>query len=169
MSTPAQYLQVTPTKEKANLSPLQIAASYYMDEGQQTPFFINHELLRQLTVFSSSAQLTPEQVGLDGLSFIQRDGNVYLFREAPECGPDGGARYEDILVGTVEEIAPESWSFDSITVRGGSAADGGGGPWGTGGLSSQDPTPNNGVDRSPDIVPNIRTAYSSTIQTNGIG
>ena len=51
-------------------------------------------------------------------------------------------------------------------------AQGAGGPWGTGGLTSQDPTPNNGADRQPDIVTNVNVAYgtSTTITVNnGIG
>jgi hypothetical protein len=56
-------------------------------------------------------------------------------------------------------------------VRGGSAANGAGGPWGTGGLTSQDPTPNNGVDRQPDIVTNLDATYGTNVSTStsGIG
>jgi hypothetical protein len=166
MSTPIQYQANTPTKQDANLSPLQPAISYYMAQGQQTPFFVNHDFLRQLTVFADSGIVTPAKVNVPaGIAVIAEGDDIYVIRGAQDCGADIN-RYEKIYVGKRDDVAPQSWSFTGITVRGGSAAGGAGGPWGTGGLTSQDPTPNNSVNRQPDIISNLLAAYGSNVSTS---
>lgn len=168
---PSQYQNNTPNKQDANLSPLQLAAAYFMDQGQQTPFFINHDFLKELKTFADSGIVTPDKVGIPAaLSVIVEDDKVYVIRAASDCGPDGTNRYEKVLVGPKSTVLVNSWQFGSSTIRGGSAANGGGGPWGTGGLTSQDPTPNNSVNREPDIVSNVYTTYGVTASTgtNGV-
>jgi hypothetical protein len=170
-STPIQYQNNLPTKKDANLSPLQLAAAYYMDQGQQTPFFINHEFLKELKTFMDSGIITPPAVGVPGgISVVVENNQVYVIRRASDCGPEETDRYEKVSVGPIGTVAPSTWTFNAITVRGGSAANGAGGPWGTGGLTSQDPTPENSVNREPNIVTNVYATYgaTSTTATNGI-
>lgn len=163
---PDQYQNNTPTKETANMSPLQLAAAYYMDQGQQTPFFINHDFLREMTTFLDTGIITPASVGVPaGLSVVVEDNNVYVIRQAENCGPIETDRFEKTLVGPISTVNPDAWTFGAITVRGGSAANGAGGPWATGGLTSQDPTPNNSVNRAPDIVTNVTATYGATSST----
>lgn len=171
MAIPSQYQNNTPAIDNGNLSPLQIAAAYYMDQGQQIPFFINHEFLRQLTVFASSGVVNPSQVPYvqSGLAVVVKNDDVYVQRLAENCGPNEFARYELVYIGKKYDILPDSWTFGGTLVRGGSAATGGGGPWGTGGLTSPDPTPNNGVDRQPDIVSNTSAVYGATASTATTG
>lgn len=171
MAIPRQYLNNSPQIAIANLSPLQLAVAYYMDQGQQIPFFINQDFLRQMTTFASSGIITPEMISVPGISVVLQGNDVYVQRRAADCGPDETDRYEYVYAGTKQDLLPNSWSFDGILVRGGSAANGAGGPWGTGGLTSQDPTPNNGVDRQPDIVTNVDAAYGTNVSTStsGIG
>jgi len=168
MAIPSQYLNNSPQISIANLSPLQLAAAYYMDQGQQIPFFINQEFLRQMTTFASSGVVTPP-TEYPGIAVVLRDDNVYVQRLAANCGPEQIDRYEYVYVGTKQELYPESWEFDGTLVRGGSAASGGGGPWGTGGLTSPDTAPNNGVDRQTDIVTNIGATYGATVSTSTLG
>lgn len=164
-SIPPQYQTTSPTIQNANLSPLQLAASYYMAQGQQTPFFVNHDWLRALSAYADSGLITPASVGVpEGLSVVAEEDSIYVIRKAPDCGPEEN-RYEKVYVGTRNQVAPGSWSFNGMVIRGGSAANGAGGPWGTGGLSSQDPTPGNSVDRQPNIVGNIITQYSANVST----
>jgi len=170
MAIPTQYSNNNPRIAIANLSPLQLAAAYYMDQGQQIPFFINQEFLRQMTTFASSGIVTPAMLNVtDGIAVVLRGNDVYVQRRAPDCGPEEIDRYEYVYAGTKQDLAPDSWEFDGILIRGGSAANGAGGPWGTGGLTSQDPTPNNGVDRQPDIVTNVTATYGTTVSASTLG
>lgn len=168
-TVPSQYQNNTPVKENANLSPLQPAIAYYMDQGGQTPFFPNHDFLRELKTFADSGIITPAQLKVDGIAVIAEEDAIYVVRSAPDCGADIN-RYEKVYLGTRQTLLPSSWSFTGVTVRGGSVANGAGGPWGTGGLSSQDPTPNNSVNRQPDIVSNLDATYGANVSTatNGI-
>jgi len=155
MAIPRQYLNNSPQITIANLSPLQLAAAYYMDQGQQIPFFVNQEFLRQMTTFASSGLITPEMVSVPGIAVVLKGDDVYVQRRAADCGPDETDRYEYVYAGTKQDLLPN----------------GAGGPWGTGGLTSQDPTPNNGVDRQPDIVTNVTATYGTNVSasTSGIG
>lgn len=166
---PPQYsgfLTRTPN-EVGNLSPLQIAAAYYMDQGQQIPFFINNEWLRALNIFCNSGLVTPRSLGIavdDNeayLSIILVGDDVYLQRKAPDCGPEEIDRYDQIYLGTRQALLPNSWTSAGPVVRGGSSANGVGGPWATGGLDGPSPTPLNGVDRPPAVFANISIAYAS--------
>lgn len=161
MDIPAQFLNKNPQSSDTTLSSLQLAASYYMVQGQQVPFFVNHDFLRECKTFFDSGIITPLAVGVpDGLSVVAKGDAISVIRRAQDCGVDEN-RYEEVFVGNRGDILPNSWSFTGITIRGGSVANGAGGPWGTGGLSSQDPTPNNSVNRQPDIVTNLTAAYGA--------
>lgn len=155
-----------PQNQIGNLSPLQVAAAYYMDQGQQIPFFINNDWLVALNIFCNSGIITPRDVNLgdsvDLLSIVDQDGALYLQRRAPDCGPDDVDRYDQIYIGQRQDLFPNSWTAGGPIVRGGSAANGVGGPWGTGGIDGPSPTPLNGVDRPPPIYSNISTSYAST-------
>lgn len=166
------YAPGTYTQQNGNLSPLQLAVAYYMAQGGQSPFSVNSEFLTQLKIFASSGIFTPQQVNpsIPGLALIAKEDAIYSYGELPDCGPDATDRYGLTYLGTRNQIAPGSWSFDGITVRGGSAlTTGGGGPYGTGGLTSPDPSPNNSENRSPNLVPNL-SVYASNVsaQTSGI-
>jgi hypothetical protein len=169
---PPQYsgFLTRPANELGNLSPLQIAAAYYMDQGEQIPFFINNDWLRALNVFCNSGIVTPRSLGIESaateneayLSIIIIDDGVYLQRKAPDCGPEEIDRYDQIYIGQRQNLLPDSWTAAGPVVRGGSSANGVGGPWATGGLDGPSPTPLNGIDRPPAIFSNISTAYSAT-------
>jgi hypothetical protein len=75
-----------------------------------------------------------------------------MIRRAENCGPLEIERYEQITIGNRADLLPNAWTFGESTVRGGSLSAGGGGPWGSGGLSSAFPGPCNAVDRPPAIV-----------------
>lgn len=167
MATPFQYQNNNPAIDNGNLSPLQLAAAYYMDQGQQIPFFINHDFLRAMTVFVSSGVVTPSSVPYiqSALSVVVKGDEVYVQRVGENCGPTDFPRYELVYVGKKQDLFPDAWTFDGAVVRGGSAATGAGGQWGTGGLTSPDPAPNNGADRQPDLVTNVDATYGATVTT----
>lgn len=168
MSIPSQYANNSPAIDSGNLSSLQLAAKYYIAEGSETPFFINHQWLEAFKTFSSSGVVTPADLNVsqEYLSIVVKEGyKVFGIRLAQNCGPNENPRYELVYLGTSSELTPRSWVFGNVVIRGGSVSTGGGGPWGTGGLYSQDPTPTNSVDRQPDIVSNLDVTYGANIST----
>jgi len=164
MAIPSQYrnFQTPPVNELANLSPLQLALIYYMREGQEVPFFINHDWLRALTTFADSGIISPDQVGGSGPIVIDNTVNppkVFTIEPKPDCGPDDTDRYEKVE----RSIPPiKYWVGEFLdVVRGGSAADGAGGPWATGGLNGPDTSPGNGADLPPPIYSDAVTQYGA--------
>lgn len=170
MSIPSQYLNNTYTKQDAGLSPLQLAAAYYMDTGQQIPFFINYDFLRELKVYADSGCINPAALGVpDGLSVVAQGQAVYVLRQAPDCGPDDTNRTELVFVGNINQIpVANAWYFGGTTIRGGSAACGGGGPYGNGGILNATGAPDNALFTT-NLVPNANV-YNTTTNTtiNGI-
>jgi len=61
---------------------------------------------------------------LNGVGFVSIGENVYLYRLAPDCGPDDTPRYEKILLGPRSQIAPHTFSYYGPNIFGGTAADG---------------------------------------------
>lgn len=162
MAIPSQYrnFQTPPVNELANLSPLQLALIHYMRDGQEVPFFINHDWLRALTTFADSGIITPQQVGGFGPVIID-DGNppnVYTIEPKPDCGPDDVDRFENVQITLALEEGRWIGSIDQL-VRGGSACNGAGGPWATGGLTGPDTSPGNGEDLPPPIYSNAVAQY----------
>lgn len=163
-TVPKQYLAGSPTQEIGNLSPLQLALAYYMDLGNQVPFAVNTEFVYALKTYSDSAVITPSDLNLENVGNISviADGPwVKIIRRAENCGPLEIERYDSVIVGSRADLLPKAWTFNAATVRGGSLSAGGGGPWGTGGLSSAFPGPCNAIDRPPAIVTNYDSSYGS--------
>lgn len=169
---PPQYLNNEYNREDANLSPLQLAAAYYMDTGQQIPFFINYDFLRELKVYADSGYITPADLGYPGpenISVVAQGQDIYILRQAADCGPDGINRTELVFVGNLTNIPIDNvWTFGGMTVRGGSLASGGGGPYGTGGVLNATGAPDNALFTS-NLVPTANV-YNTTTNTtyNGI-
>lgn len=165
MSTvPSQYsgFQNLPENQLGGLSPLQLAATYYMVEGKQVPFFINHDWLRSLNVFCNSGILDPKTVGGNGPVVVKGD-DIYTIENASDCGPDEKNRTELVYRGKASNLNISVWQNTGDTViRGGSAANGAGGPWGTGGVSGPSPDPGNSVGQPEPLVSNIAAEYSTT-------
>jgi hypothetical protein len=160
-TVPTQYAAGSPTQDNGNLSPLQLALAYYMDIGQIAPFAVNFQFLNALRTFSNSGVIRPSDLNLQntGAIGVICDGPmVKVIRRAQNCGPLEIERYESIVVGEKADLTPGAWHFDSGIVRGGSLSAGGGGPWGTGGLTSDFPGPCNAVGAPPAIV-NPSTDY----------
>ncbi len=167
MAIPSQYrnFQTPPVGELANLSPLQLALIHYMRDGQEVPFFINHDWLRALTTFADSGIIAPADVGGFGPVIIddtESSPQIYTIEPKPDCGPDETDRYENVRV-DAGLLKPDMWvgSIDQL-VRGGSVCDGAGGPWGTGGLSGPNTSPDNGVDLPPPIYANAVSQFGFT-------
>jgi hypothetical protein len=164
-TVPKQYLTGSPTQEIGNLSPLQLALAYYMDLGNQVPFAVNTEFVYALKTYSDSAVVTPSDLNLENVGNISviADGPwVKIIRRAENCGPLEIERYDSVIVGSRADLLPKSWTFDTATVRGGSLSAGGGGPWGSGGLSSAFPGPCNAIDRPPAIITDYQLSFDGS-------
>lgn len=160
-SIPNQYkgFQNLPTDLLGGLSPLQLAAAYYMIQGQQIPFFVNHDWLRALRVYCDSGIVDPKIVGGTGAVVVENN-NVYTIERAPDCGPDEVERTELVYRGPVAALPIDVWQAGLIEViRGGSAANGAGGPWATGGIVGASPVPGNSVGQPDPTVSNVSSAY----------
>ena len=169
-SIPNQYkgFQNLPDNLIGGLSPLQLAANYYMVQGQQVPFFINHDWLRALRVYCDSGILNPRQVGGTG-PVIVKDNTVYTIERAPDCGPNDFDRTELVNRGSIDNISISVWKSGSDQViRGGSAANGSGGPWGTGGITGPSPVPGNSVDQPTPVVSNVASAYAASSTNDSV-
>lgn len=166
-TVPAQYqnyLNTNNIPQTGGLSPLQIAAVYYMNEGQQIPFFINQEFLQQVKIFASSGLVTPAEVNLPGLAIVERNEQIFLQRIAQDCGPDEQPqRTEEVLLGSTASYQSKNWwySGSAVVIRGGTAATGVGGPWGTGGLAGPSPVPQNAIQPTPPLVSNLDATYGT--------
>jgi hypothetical protein len=161
-SIPKQYsnFQNLPDNLLGGLSPLQLAAAYYMIQGQQVPFFVNHDWLRALRVYCDSGIVNPRQVGGSGPVVVKGD-DVYTIERAPDCGPDETERTELVYKGKINNLPVTAWrSGSDLVVRGGSAANGAGGPWATGGITGPSPVPGNSVDQPDPLVSNLAAVYS---------
>ena len=159
---PKQYSNFLnkPENLQGGLSPLQLAAIYYMIEGKQIPFFINHAWLKALNVYCNSGILDPKQVGATGPVVVKED-KIYSIETAPDCGPDEKNRTEEMYRGEISSLNVPVWRAGTNTViRGGSAANGVGGPWGTGGIVSPSPNPGNSTDLPDPVVSNVEAAYA---------
>jgi hypothetical protein len=165
MSTiPKQYqgFLTPPENAQGGLSPLQLAATYYMIEGQQVPFFINHQWLKALNVFCNSGILDPKQVNGQGPVVVKGtiNADVYTIENKPDCGPDEKNRTEEIYRGKIDSFNIPIWrSGPGEVIRGGSAANGTGGPWATGGIVGPSPDPLNSLDQPAPLVSNLSAAY----------
>lgn len=152
MAIPVQYEVKRPSLETGGLSPLQLALAYYMDLAQQVPFAVNTDFVAAIKTYSDSGVVLPSDLGLDGTSIIADGPLVKMIRRAENCGPLEIERYEQITIGNRADLLPNAWEYGVGTVRGGSISAGGGGPWGTGGLTSAFPGPCNAVDRPPNLI-----------------
>lgn len=162
---PSQYSGFlnTPQNQTGGLSPLQLAAMYYMVQGQQVPFFVNHDWLRALRVYCDSGILDPKVVGGSGPVVVD-NGNVFTIEAAPDCGPDEKDRTELVFRGNLSSLPITVWQTGPVeVVRGGSTANGAGGPWATGGILGSSPVPGNSVGQPEPQVSNIAATYSISV------
>lgn len=146
MTTPAVYTNNTPDIGTAGLSPLQLAAANFLMTGSPPAFGINQEFLTELVVFGSSEVRLPLEIDprtglptpypplvrdVTGVAFFVRGDDLYLFRQAQNCGPDEN-RYEEVLIGKVKDLAIGTYAYYGTEVVSGTFGFGGGGNSGDG-------------------------------------
>lgn len=149
-----------------NPSPLEFALLDFLNKGQQLPFFLNTEWLQALQVFGNSGITDPTSIGGSG-PVIMIDDDIFTIEPKPDCGPDDTDRYENVFRGKVDSLFPPDKFFKfnlDGCIRGGSCANGAGGPWATGGLVGPDVNPYNSAEY-PDGVSFPITELPADVET----
>lgn len=156
----------TPTITNGNLSPLQLALAQKMCAGSidvnNGPLLVNALFLAAMRDFSDSGFVSPIEYvgrtvtnplpGITGYSYVmEKDEDIYVIRRAQDCGPEEN-RLEKVYIGKKLELAEGTFSCFGAIIRGGSVVNGGGGPWGTGGLTSPYPGPIDALNLNSDVI-----------------
>lgn len=96
--------------------------------------------------------------------FILQDGQTELTTQSTQVQQSSQFRYDNIFRGKIDSLFPPNkffkFNLDGI-IRGGSASNGAGGPWATGGLNGPNTNPGNSTAYAVPIVANIETYYSA--------
>lgn len=116
----------TPTQTNGGLSPLQLALMSQMTTGAVPGLGVNQLLLKELKKMADSApveinQLLPDVVGI---SLLALGDQLYLYRQALDCGPDEQDRTEQILVGVTADLAFGTFQYYGHPIDSGSLSDG---------------------------------------------
>lgn len=196
-TTPEVYVNFIPNINVGDLSPVQLALASSMAAGfaiNDSPMLVNKELIDEMIRFSDSALITPLAYDyqsytdspfapyvtgtITGVSYIYENGETYIIRRAQDCGPDEN-RTEKVKL-PPSALAQGTFAYYGSVIRGGTFATGGGGPWGTGGITSpyprNDDSPGNPYVGGSDAVPlsSYRTSNTASfigqpVDTNLIG
>lgn len=169
-TTPQPFQGFTPDITNGGLSPLQLALANFLATGfniNDSPIGVNTEFRYAMYDFADSRMVTPTPYdylnrnapivrgSITGISYIiEPDGYIYMLRKAEDCGPNEN-RQEKVQLGP-RSLAEGTFAYWGSVIRGGSMCVGGGGPYGTGGLTSAYPksanspgNPFTGVDLVP--------------------
>lgn len=178
---------LVPTQDVGGLSPLQLALAQKLATGaldiyKDYPLLMNRQFLNTMAKYCDSGFLSPISydfrsrfanapdmpVGLTGISYIiENEEDVYMIRKAQDCGPDEN-RLEKVLLGKKRELAEGTFAYYGCVIVGGSVANGGGGPWGTGGVLSAYPGPS-GSSFNPDTDLATYDDFATSENASAIG
>ena len=160
---PKIFQGLTPTIKNGGLSPLQLAlaaklAAGFRNPWYESPLLVNRGFLAAMTQFTDSKFISPitygartvnapdVQPGITSINYVvDEQENVYMIRRAPDCGPEEN-RLERVLIGKLHELAEGTFAYYGSVIRGGSTVNGAGGPYGTGGITSPYPGPDDAID-----------------------
>lgn len=116
----------TPTQTTGGLSPLQLALMAAMTTGSPPAFGVNQDFLKELKKFADSGRVPGNIFYKDmvGAALLSLGDDLYILRDAQDCGPDGVNRSEQILVGKRADLAFGSFAHYGGKINGGTAASG---------------------------------------------
>lgn len=116
----------TPTQTTGGLSPLQLALMAAMTTGSPPAFGINQDFLKELKKFADSGKVPANVLYKDvvGASLMSLGDDLYILRDAQDCGPDGVDRTEQVLVGKRADLAFGTFAHYGRKINGGTAAGG---------------------------------------------
>ena len=96
-----------PSQTTGSLSPMQLALMAAMTTGSPPAFGINQDFLKELKKFADSGRVPANVIYKDivGAALMSLGDDLYILRDAQDCGPDGINRSEQVLVGTRADLA----------------------------------------------------------------
>lgn len=115
-----------PVQTTGGLSPLQLALMAAMTTGSPPAFGINQEFLKELKKFGDSGRVPANAIFKDvvGAELMSIGDDIYMLRDAQDCGPDGVNRTEQVLVGKRADLAFGTFAHYGPKINGGTAARG---------------------------------------------
>ena len=174
-TTPSVYQGFKPDINVGGLSPLQLAGLNFMlnssagTSANAAPFGVNIDFMAAARQFASSEIQTPLNydvlTGLPkipdlirdvvGIAYYVRGDDVYLFRQAQDCGPNEN-RTEEVWIGKTYDIAKGTYAYYGRRVGNGSYGTGSSaGNYGSGyqspggpGVTGPGPAPGTNTDGS---------------------
>lgn len=116
----------TPTQTTGGLTPLQLALMAAMTTGSPPAFGINQDFLKELKKFADSGKVPANVIFKDivGAELLSIGDDIYLLRDAQNCGPDGINRTEQVLVGKRTDLAFGTFAHYGGKISSGTAATG---------------------------------------------
>ena len=137
---PDVYRGTQPTLGTPSLSPLQLALLSYLATGTPPPLTVNNTFLQEMKTLSDSDSLSPATIdyitdlprnpdiapGYTGIGYISLGDEVYLLRQAEECGPSGEVRHEYVRMGTRAETAEGTFAYYGGPIENGTVSRGSG-------------------------------------------
>jgi hypothetical protein len=138
MSIPSVYKNLTPTQTVGGLTPLQLALANYLTTGTIPPFGVNQDFLASINAYADSGILSPTTVDartgipktpdilpdVVALAYLTSGNDLYILREAQDCGPDDKNRVEKVYIGDRTLIAKGTFAYYGGVVYDGTAASG---------------------------------------------
>ena len=114
--------------------------TYNVRETAFPPFFINQGFLGQMQLMSDSSSLSPATIdphtglprnpdiapGITGIAYVSRGEEIYISKEAENCGPDETERYNFNAIGTRTQIAEGTFAYYGGPIEGGTVSRGSG-------------------------------------------
>lgn len=138
MPIPSLYTNLTPTQTLGGMSPFQLALANYLTTGTVPPFGVNQDFLKAMNKFADSGILAPTEVDqrtgrpitppllpdVIAIAYLSSGNDIYLLREAQDCGPDEKDRVEKVYLGDKSTVAAGTFVYYGGPIENGSAATG---------------------------------------------
>ncbi len=115
-----------PTQTTGGLSPMQLALMAAMTTGSPPAFGINQDFLKELKKFADSGRVPANVIFKDivGAALLSLGDDLYLLRDAQDCGPDGVNRSEQVLIGNRADLAFGTFAYYGRKIDAGTLASG---------------------------------------------
>lgn len=138
MAIPSIYTNLTPVQTVGGLSPLQLALVNYMITGATPPFGVNQDFLKSINKYADSGLLIPSTTDprtgrpitppllpdVVAIAYLSSGDNIYILRDAQDCGPDEKGRTEKVYVGDRSVVAAGTFAYYGPPIFDGTAATG---------------------------------------------
>lgn len=114
----------TPTQTTGGLGPMQLALMAAMTTGSPPAFGVNQDFLKELKKFADSGRVPANVIYKDivGAELMSLGDDLYILRDAQDCGPNGTDRTEQVLVGKRADLAFGTFAHYGPKINGGTVS-----------------------------------------------